>query len=51
MGLILALVVLGFFVYKALNQSSAEVYWFLLILGVVAAVYVFALFSEGVWLG
>ena len=51
MGLILALIVLGFFVYKALNQSSAGVYWFLLLIGVFLAVCVYGLVTEGVWVG
>lgn len=45
MGLILALVVMGFFIFRALNQSSAEMYWVLLIIGVILAVGVFGIFS------
>ena len=51
MGLIFALLVLGFFVYKALNQSSAGVYLLLLFIGVYLAVCVFGLVTEGVWVG
>lgn len=45
MDLILALIVFGFAVYKALHQSSAEIYWLYLIGGVFAAVWVFGLFN------
>ena len=51
MGLVLALIVLGFFVYKALNQSSAGVFWLLLFIGVYLAVCVYGLITEGVWVG
>ena len=49
--LILALLVLGFFVYKALNQSRAGVFWFLLFVGAYLAVCVYGLVTEGTWIG